>query len=150
MIKIPETYADWVACFDILKTGNNTAELLACMKQGTLEWSAGVAERFAVQLHATIDARLQAASRRFSRSMQQANGDQHMIVGALLGLRKEYMLLIDLCRLSFLPDEYSQQLVRQLRQQADAAQKSLEDSAKTDRTGWLASMVKKNRVNNWS
>jgi hypothetical protein len=148
-MKAPTTYAEWLECFDKVKTGINDSEVLDCMQKGQFTMSAGVAGRFAEQLNDTIQFRIKKASDRFSRSMQMAGGDLNVVINSLLCVRKEFKFLIEIAKLPVLPVDNSEALVAALKQQADVMQQSLEvTSIKTDRTGVLTSIIRKNRLNN--
>jgi hypothetical protein len=43
----PKTYAEWVYVLDLLKNKTDDAAVLQAIKNGTVEWQTGVAERFA-------------------------------------------------------------------------------------------------------
>ncbi len=147
-MKPPMTYAEWVACFDALMTATNDDEVMASVKAGQLNWSTGIAERFVKQLTEVISYRLKRSADNFSRAMKNACGSEIAIVAALLCVRREYKLLLELSRIPAIQPEYSKQLAEQIRQQADSAQQSLEVTAKTDRTGRLLSLIRNNRINN--
>ena len=64
-----------------------------------------------------------------------------------MALRKEMGFLAKAISLPAIPAEDRTQYRRLVLEQADKIQKSLEDSARNDRTGKLASIVRNNRVN---
>jgi hypothetical protein len=146
-VKSPAIYPEWVKCLDAVKEGGNDAELLECMKGGTLELTSGVSDRFAKKLSDTIQARTMRQQEKFTRSAQ-AGGDSHALVNAIILLRKEFIFLRELARLPVLPKEYSDSLVKAIQETADKIQENLEHQAKGDRTGFVAGTVKNNRVNN--
>ena len=69
------------------------------------------------------------------------------IARALSVLTKEYRYLYQLSLALPIPTEYVQQMTRMVQDQADLTHKNLMDSAKADRTGKLASIVKSAGVN---
>lgn len=143
----PHTYAEWVALLDEFKTGTNDTEVLAAMKAGTLEWQTGVADRFAKKLTDAINTRMNRASDRFQRDMGRLNAGEGGIVRALLALRRELSFLKSAMNLPVIPEKDRMQYCQLVQDQADNMQRSLEDSAKRDRTGKLGSIVRNNRVN---
>lgn len=147
MISAPNTYAEWVSVLDIFKLKSNDAEVLPAMQNGTIEWQSGVAERFSKRLIDSVNYRMNAASDKFQKELSRAHGQESVIVQALLALRKEMTFLANAINLPVLPEkerEYYQQLVLE---QADTMQKSLEDSAKKDRSGKMSSIVRNHKVN---
>lgn len=143
----PTTYAEWVQVLDIFKSKTNDEDVLAAMKQGTLEWQSGVAERFSKKLIDVVNARMNAASDKFQTDMTRAGGSEGGIVQALLALRKEMAFLTNAINLPVLPDKDRSHYISLVREQADNMQKSLEDSAQKDRSGKMSSIVRNHKVN---
>ena len=146
-IEIPRTYAQWVDILELLQDKTDDAAVLEAMQQGTIEWQSGVAERFTSKLVDVINKRMNAASDKFQREISRARGQEREIVGALLALRKEMKFLSQAINLPAIPEKDRNQYRNLVLEQADNMQRSLEDSAKNDRTGKLASIIKNNRVN---
>lgn len=146
-INPPRTYAEWVAVLDILKAKTDDDDVLQAMQSGTIEWQSGVAERFARKLVDTINYRMNAATDRFQKEMSRSNGQERAIVQALLALRKEFCFLSKAINIPAIPEKDRQQYYELVIEQANNVQNSLEDSAKKDRSGKLASIVRNNKVN---
>ena len=146
-IPVPHTYAEWVSVLDELKNKTDDEAVLEAMQKGTVEWQTGVAERFAQKLIDTINYRMNSATDKFQKELNRSFGQERNIVIALLSLRKELSFLAKAINLPALPEgdrtHYHQLVV----DHANKIQKSLEDSAKADRTGKLASIIRNNRVN---
>lgn len=147
MIQTPHTYSEWNAVLDMLRDRQDDAAVLAAMRQGTLAWQSGVAERFAKKLVDTINARMNAATDKFQKSMSRSGGQEGAIVQALLALRKELSFLVKAIDLPVIPEKDRAQYCNLVREQADQIQTSLEDSAKKDRSGKLSSIVRNHKVN---
>lgn len=145
----PKTYAEWVALLDMLQAKTDDESVLAMMQQGTLEWQSGVAERFAKKLIDVINFRMNSASDKFQKEMGRAQGQERVIVQALLALRKEMRFLSQAVNLPVIPQKDRQHYYQLVISQADSMQSSLEDSAKKDRSGKLASIVRNNKVNSF-
>lgn len=143
----PKTYSDWVAILDMLKTKSDDENVLSAMQRGTIEWQSGVAERFSKKLIDVINYRMNAATDKFQKEMTRSNGRERAIVQALLALRKELCFLSKAINLSAIPEKDRQRYYQLVISQANSMQSSLEDSAKKDRSGKLASIVRNNRVN---
>ena len=147
MIPAPHTYSEWVTVLDIFKSKSNDVDVLEAMQRGTVEWQSGVAERFSKRLIESVNFRMNAASDKFQKDFSRAGGSEGAIVQALLGLRKEMAFLVKAINLPALPDQDRQHYVQLVIDQANTMQKSLEDSAKKDRSGKMASIVRNHRVN---
>ncbi len=143
----PRIYADWVAILDLLKAKTDDEAVLDAMQRGTIEWQAGVAERFSQRLIDTINYRMNAASDKFQKEMSRSNGQERAIVQALLAFRKELSFLAKAINIPALPEKDRQHYYQLVIDQANKVQGSLEDSAKKDRSGKLASIVRNNKVN---
>lgn len=147
MIPTPHTYSEWVSVLDIFKTKSNDSEVLIAMRSGTIEWQSGVAERFSKRLIDSVNYRMNAASDKFQKEMSRAYGSEGAIVQSLLNLRKEMSFLAQAINLPALPDKDREHYLHLVIEQANTMQKSLEDSAKKDRSGKLASIVRNHKVN---
>lgn len=147
MITVPHTYFEWVSVLDTLKARSDDEAVLNAMKQGTIEWQTGVAERFAKRLIDTINHRMNTASDRFQTDMGRAAGQEGAMIRALLSLRKEMSFLYQAINLPVLPDQDRRQYLQLVVSQADTMQKSLEDSASKDRSGKMSSIIRNHKVN---
>ena len=143
----PKTYSEWVIILDMLKEKSGDDDVLSAMQKGTIEWQSGVAERFAKKLIDVINYRMNTASDKFQKEMSRSNGQERAIVQALLALRKELCFLSKAINLPAIPEKERQQYYELVISQANSMQSSLEDSAKKDRSGKLASIVRNNKVN---
>ena len=108
MIPAPHTYSEWVNILDIFKAKSNDSEVLTAMKNGTVEWQSGVAERFSKRLIDSVNYRMNAASDKFQKEMSRAYGSEGAIVQALLALRKELSFLVQAINLPALPEKNRQ------------------------------------------
>lgn len=147
MIPAPHTYSEWVNVLEIFKSKSNDSEVLVAMHKGTVEWQSGVAERFSKRLIDSVNYRMDVASDKFQKDMSRAYGSENAIVQALLALRKEMSFLAQVINLPALPEKERQHYLQLVIEQANTMQKSLEDSAKKDRSGKLASIVRNHKVN---
>ena len=147
MITTPHTYSEWVTVLTVLKNKTDDEEVIKKMKAGTVEWQSGVAERFSKRLIDAVNTRMNAASDKFQRDLSRAHGQEGAIVQAILALRKEMAFLAEAINLPALPDKERQYYLNLVLEQANNMQKSLEDSAKHDRSGKLSSIVRNHKVN---
>lgn len=149
MISAPHTYSEWSNVLATFKERVNDTDVLAAMKAGGIEWQSGVAERFSKKLIDAVKVRMNTASDKFQKDMNRAGGNEGAIVQAILALRKEMAFLADAINLPALPDAERQYYVNLVLEQANNMQKSLEDSAKMDRSGKMSSIVRNHKVNSF-
>lgn len=149
MISAPHTYSEWSNVLTTFKERVNDTDVLAAMKAGGIEWQSGVAERFSKKLIDAVNVRMNTASDKFQKDMNRAGGNEGAIVQAILALRKEMAFLADAINLPALPDAERQYYVNLVLEQANNMQKSLEDSAKMDRSGKMSSIVRNHKVNSF-
>jgi hypothetical protein len=145
-MNIPQTYADWIICFDEMRLGTNDEATLSLMEKGVLSWSSGVAERFSSQLFDLINYRIEGASKRLQRNFDMARGNETAVVTALLGQKRELKFLKRLTMLPAIPDDKKVYFAQQIQDYATNAQQSMENSAKSDRTGRLGYVLRNNRI----
>lgn len=141
----PHTYADWSALLDRLDAGLDDDAVLQAMAAGTIAWTAGVANLFAERMGAVVDQRLTRCSERLTRDLNAAAGEP-LLVRAILNARQSLSLLHRLASLPVFPAMLRDHLVGEVRKFADRAQQSLEDSARHDRTGRIASTLRHNNL----
>lgn len=146
-MKNPTIYKEWVECFQLLKNSCNDNEVLKAMEHGELEWQSGVAERFTKQLFDVVNYRLLCATDTFHKNQSNGMGNEGRYIQALLGLRKELQKLEKVVTISVIPENEQQRLLGLVREHANNTQKSLEDSAKSDYSGKMLSIVKNHKVN---
>ena len=147
MITPPQTYAQWVSVLDLFKNKSDDESVVVAMKKGTIQWQSGVAERFSQRLVDAVNFRLNNAIDRFQKELNRSRGQERDIVRAILALRKELSFLANAVDLPVIPEGDRVRYRQLVSDQADKIQNSLEDSAKSDRTGKLASIIRNNKVN---
>ena len=122
-------------------------DYIQMVRQGTVSWTSGVAERFVQCVSNTMRKRINAAQDVYQKQMRGSIGADVAVARALSVLTKEYRYLYQLSLALPIPTEYVQQMTKIIQDQADLTHKNLLDSAKADRTGKLASIVKSAGVN---
>lgn len=148
MITPPHTYAEWVVVLDAFADKLDDEQVIPAMHNGTLDWQAGVSERFSQRLVEAVNKRMNAASDRFQRDQQRAHGDERTTVNSLLNFRNEFITLMNVMDINALPKEHRIQYLNIIKNQADSVQEALEDSARrNDRSGRLLSLVQGTPVN---
>lgn len=146
-MRVPYTYAEWSDVLDNLKKKTDDDRVLSLMKQGTIEWQPGVADRFIKQLFEAINYRLNKAADMFRTSISRARGQERIITQAILSMRKELIYLKEAVNLPALPQREREYCTGIIKEQADEFQKMLEEIAKSDRSGKLSSVIRNNKVN---
>lgn len=153
MIKPPETYAEWVSIFDMIKDGNKEPEILEAMKKGQIEWQDGVSQRFTKALFSVLNKRLDVCKKTFEKNMDRAYGEDDYVY-ALLQLKKELRFLDQMLDLPSLPEDKRKEIIKSFRASVNEWQENLELQAeKNEREhggdGKLFSIIKKNRINDF-
>ena len=131
----------------MLKDKTDDEVVLQAMLQGTISWQSGVAERFSKRLIDVVNYRMNRAVDKFQKDMSRSRGQESAIVQALLALRKELCFLSKAINLPALPENDRKHYTQLVIDQANKMQSSLEDSAKSDRSGKLSSIVRNHKVN---
>ena len=143
-MKTPVSYAEWVDSFEQFKAGARDEEIILLMEQGHIEWTKGVAERLTQQLYETIDYRLRKSSDQLQKELNLCNGNETALVKAILSARKRLAVLKRVAHLPAFPEQVRETMWKLLHDYAKSAQQSLEDSAVTDRTGRIRSLIRNN------
>lgn len=144
---IPNSYSEWCTLMDEIGSSPRNDDYIQMVRKGTVSWTSGVAERFVQCVSNTMRKRINAAQDVYQRQMKSSMGSDMAVARSLSVLTKEYRYLYQLASALPIPQEYVQQMTKMIQDQADTTHKSLMDSAKADRTGKLASIVKSAGVN---
>ena len=122
MIAAPKIYADWVKVLDLFKEKADDTEVLAAMRQGTLQWQSGVAERFSRRLIDCVNHRMNAATDQFQKEMTRTNGQESALAQAIFTLKKELAFLAQALDLPVLPEGDRKHYIKLVYDQADQIQ----------------------------
>lgn len=141
----PVTYAQWSECLDRFATGLEDEAVLVLMSRGTAPWTGGAGPLFAQRLAEVFNARLTICSERLTRDLRTSS-DEGTVVRAVVNARQSLSLLHRLSTLASLPDTLRAHLSSEVRAFAERSQKSLEDSARADRSGRLALVLRNNNL----
>jgi len=144
---IPNSYSEWCTLMDEIGSSPRNDDYIQMVRQGTVSWTSGVAERFVQCVSNTMRKRINAAQDVYQKQMRGSMGADVAVARALSVLTKEYRYLYQLSLALPIPTEYVHQMTKMIQDQADLTHKNLMDSAKADRTGKLASIVKSAGVN---
>lgn len=141
-MRIPVNYAEWCALFDEIAASPRDEAYLDAIARGQISFTSGVAERFVRAATDLIRKRVNAAQDVYQRQLKNARGMNSNVTTALSTLKKEYVYVHKIAKALPIPPEYRSQIVKMVQDQADMTQRSLEDSAKADRTGHLMQLVR--------
>lgn len=144
-ISAPKIYAEWSVCLEIFEAGGRDEEVIQAMSKGQLAWINGVGNLFSERINGVFNTRLQRCAERMDRDFKAAR-DETPIVRALLDTRRTLALLHRVAKLPSFPTLLQDHLVTEVRDYAKRTQSSLEDSAKQDRSGRLASLIRNNTL----
>ncbi|MGE4292647.1 MAG: hypothetical protein AB7E32_10610 [Desulfovibrio sp.] len=141
----PTTYSEWSDCVDAFEGGEHDEDIVLAMSRGTLNWNSGVATLFSERISDAFNARLKRCADRMERDFK-TGGDETTVVRALLDTRRTLTLLHSVAIIPSFPETLQEHLAGEIRRYAERAQQSLEDSAKHDRSGRLASLMRNNSL----
>lgn len=131
----PRTYAEWVVLLDQFRDNDQQDDvLLESMRQGSLDWTNVVAERWTRQMADTLSARLRTLSKHLQRGLDQARGDQFAISQALLKARRALVSIYALTSLPCLDERVRAHLSAELTRWTRETQDSLEKGARQERS----------------
>lgn len=142
----PRTYADWVLCFDRLRAGEEEEEILARMEQGSIEWTAGIAEKMTQRLFEVLESRLKRATQQMNTEFSRVQQPDIDLVRALMQARRQFGFLKRMVNIPVFPEEVRNTLGDVLHNYVKDTQASLENSAKNDRSGRLQVLIKNNSL----
>ncbi len=141
----PTTYSEWSDCVEVFETGGQDDDVVLAMSRGTLNWNSGVAGLFSERISAAFNTRLKRCADRMERDFK-SGGDETAVVRAMLDTRRTLTLLHRVATLPSFPEMLREHLSGEIRKYAERAQQSLEDSARHDRSGRLASLMRNNSL----
>lgn len=146
----PSSYSEWHTLMDEISSAPRNNDYIQMVRMGTVSWTSGVAERFIQTVSNTIRNRINTAQDVYQRQIKNSKGGDMAVANALSVLTKEYRYLYQLSAALPIPSEYVEQMKKIIQDQANQTYDSLMDSAKADRTGKLASIVRSAGVNKLS
>ena len=146
----PSSYSEWHTLMDEISSAPRNNDYIQMVRMGTVSWTSGVAERFIQTVSNTIRNRINTAQDVYQRQIKNSKGGDMAVANALSVLTKEYRYLYQLSAALPIPSEYVEQMKKIIQDQANQTYDNLMDSAKADRTGKLASIVRSAGVNKLS
>ncbi len=149
-MKIPTSYAEWCTLFDTITSDVRDDEYIQVIASGTIPWTSGVAERFVQSAANMIRKRVNNAQDKYQKQIQGARGNMNQVQMALQTLKKEYVYVFRMAKSLPIPPEHRSTIAKMVQDQADQTQRSLEQSAASDRTGHLLVMIKNTGMNKLS
>jgi hypothetical protein len=123
----PRTYAEWVRLLDRFREGYD--DVLGPMRDGAIEWTPVVAERWSAQLSDAMTVRLQQLSKRLQRALDRAGGESFGVANSLLDARRSLASVQCLATLPCLEGRVRLHLTSELTRWARETQDSLEKGA---------------------
>jgi len=141
----PTTHAAWCECLERLATGTQDQFVLAAMCAGRLDGMPGSTRMFSEQMSLVFRQRLAACNDRLMRDLRRG-ADQATVVRATVNARLTLGLLHRFSEIAAFPSPLRERLSDDLQRCAERAQAALEDSARVDRSGHLASLFRSNSL----
>jgi hypothetical protein len=130
--EVPRSYAGWLPLLDRFRDGDDSA--LDLMRQGSIEWSSIVAERWTVQVSSALERRLMMLSKQLQLWLDRSRGESFAVAGALLNGRRSLDRLRDFASIPCVPDSIKNHLRSEIDRWASETQKVLEENAAKIRT----------------
>lgn len=146
MPEIPSAYASWLPLLDRFREGDDAA--LDLMRQGSIEWSNVVAQRWTQHVTAAFEGRLQAISKQLQLGLNRSSGDAFALARSLLDARHALQPLRAFISLPSLPEEVRNHLQSELERWATQTQDRLEKGAQEIRAdnGRLLKIIRDNSL----
>lgn len=146
MSSIPREYASWLPLLDRFRDGDDT--VLELMRQGSVEWSNVVAERWTSRVASAMEARLKAVSQQLQLGFNRAGGDIFAVGCSLLNARRALQPLRHFALIPCLPEKVSDHLKSELERWIRETQETLEKNAREIRTdnGRLLKAIRDNSL----
>lgn len=141
----PDTYASWSSCLELFEGANQDEAVMQAMNAGSLSWTGGVAPLFAERVSGVVNQRLTCIAKDISRDLKFA-GNHGLLTNALLNARNKLAVLYRFSLCAPFPKELSELVQTLVRNYAEQAQQSLEDSARADRSGQLGYILRNNSL----
>ncbi|KRK65574.1 hypothetical protein FC72_GL000015 [Companilactobacillus tucceti DSM 20183] len=142
------TYREWANLFKKFDARENDEQVLEDAKHGTLVWQTGVADRFMKRLTASINKRMNDSVSVFEKQISQSGIPEANFVKSIHQLKDEFETMRNFTNIEAIPTEQRRKLVEMLYESRKDLQSNLEESAKTDQSGKLSSLVRNNRIDN--
>ena len=140
-------YHEWADMIQKLSDEPFNENHISAIKESNFEMTPLLADKFLKQYSVMLNTLFAHGAEAFHGEYGKTNGREEAILMALMTQKKRMKTLAELCALSFFEEELQENLKQIITQAANQMQSSLEDSAKTDRSGRLTYLVKNNAVN---
>lgn len=142
----PSTYSEWIDCFEQFKEGTNDELVIEAMEKGTIVWTKGVAERLTIGLYETLNIRLRHTADNLQMELNNSRGNETAIVKGFLTARNRLAVLKRVANLHHFPECVRDTMCNMLCEYAKNTQKTIEESAASDRSGRLSSIFRNNAI----
>lgn len=147
-VKIPTQYSEWCKCLEIFLQGDNDLEILSVMEKGTIEWKAGLAERFINKYTDTFNEKLKKIVDKLNKGLSYCNSEADY-VSVLSLTRKQLENIARFATLKVVPEQYQTDFLKAIENNATNIQESLIHSSKSDSSGMLTNIIKKHSLKNY-
>lgn len=124
----PAAYADWLPLIEQFRDGDDA--VLPEMRNGRLEWTNVVAERWTARMAEAFKMRLEKVSYQLQTALDRSPGDAFTVSKAMLAARRELAPLRAAAVLPCLPEHVRDHFSGEVARFATQTQESLESSAK--------------------
>jgi hypothetical protein len=130
--EVPRSYAGWLPLLDRFKDGDDS--VLDLLREGSIEWTSIVAERWTAQLSSALERRLTMLSKQLQLWLDRSRGESFAVAGAVLNARRCLDRLREFASIPCVPDNVKSHLTSEIDRWAMETQKVLEENAAKIRT----------------
>lgn len=130
--KAPHAYAGWLPLLDSFRDGDDS--VLDLLREGSIEWTSIVAERWTAQLSLALERRLLMLSKQLQLWLDRSQGESFKVAGAVLNARRSLDRLREFASIPCLPENVKDHLKSEIDRWAMDTQKVLEENAAKIRT----------------
>ena len=130
--EVPRAYAGWLPLLDRFKDGDDS--VLDLLREGSIEWTSIVAERWTAQLSSALERRLTMLSKQLQLWLDRSRGESFAVAGAVLNARRCLDRLREFAAIPCVPDHVKSYLSGEIDRWASETQKVLEENAAKIRT----------------
>lgn len=139
------SYRDWSLWFEAFEQAGDDDELLAKARGHNALITAGTADNFTRRAAETMSARLNMVGKMLESGLQRSRTEGDAL-RSILNARRSFADLVRFAELPCWPESLQSRLRLLIEHHVAERQKHLLESARSDRSGMLTSMLSKNRL----
>ncbi|MGG4095452.1 hypothetical protein [Paenibacillus lautus] len=149
MVNQLKTYAEWSNLLDHFLKENDEERIMQDLEAAEIEWTGVVAEKLTRRALEVLEAKFTRTVELLQLELQRARGSEPAIVVALLNTRRRFNYFNRLCHLKAFPATVRESMQQASNKFIEDTQRSLENTAKADRSGVMGNLLKYNSLRNY-